>query len=78
MATPRTRKQVENHPAVNAVSYEPGEECPWWIYLNDGWTASNDPGQTHGGNGATLKEAIADTWPIRECDCKWCLAALTD
>lgn len=72
MQTPKTRAQVERHPAVAGVKYVAGEEYPWWIYLNAGWTASNDPGQTHQGNGRTLKAAIADVWPIRPCECEDC------
>ena len=72
MNKPKTRKQVENHPAVAEVEHLPGEDCPWWIYLKDGWTASNDPHSTHQGNGRTLREAIDDVWPIQKCECNDC------
>ena len=67
--TPRTRKQVEAHPAVDRVDYEPTEDAKWWIYLKDGHSAAADPGNIHQGNGRTLKEAIDDVFPVHPCGC---------
>lgn len=73
MTRPKTLAQVKRHPAVESVSIRPDEEVRYWIYLRVGFCAASDPaGRIHQGNGRTLKEAIADTFPVLECRCDDC------
>lgn len=64
--TPKTRRQLEAHPAVEAVEHTGDPDAPWWIYLADGWYAANDPLEgSQCGSGRTLRDAINDTFPVR-------------
>lgn len=69
--TPRTWQEVKNHPAVDAVEIM-GDEVKYWIYLTHGYSASNDPHNTHQGNGFTIRDAIEDTFPVVSCKCADC------
>lgn len=69
---PRTWKQVRNHPAVESVENLPDEDVRYWIHLKPGFSAAGDPGHIHSGNGATIAEAIADTFPVTPCHCEDC------
>lgn len=73
-STPRTWKQVQDHPAVESVEYTPGDDVKYWIYLRSGFSIAMDPGSVHTGNGATIREAILDTFPVVPCRCRHCVA----
>lgn len=70
---PRTWQQVQDHPAVSDVEVWPNEESKYWIYLKTGYDAASDPGAgLHQGNGATIREAIEDVFPVGVCRCEDC------
>lgn len=70
---PKTWADVARHPAVFCVEKLLGEDVRYWIYLKDGYTAASDPGSIHHGNGRTVREAIEDVFPVRECRCPLCV-----
>jgi hypothetical protein len=69
---PRTWAEVQQHPAVSETEVWEGEECKYWVFLRNGYTAASEPGLLHQGNGRTIREVIGDVFPVQRCTCDDC------